>query len=86
MLIQRISKMTGKTHYREMPVSYEQLMAWHEGAFIQSVMPDLTADQREFIMTGTTPEEWNEAFGEDEPEAYVRCGICLLDLADCECF
>jgi len=27
-------------------------------------MPDLTPDEREFIMTGSTSEEWDAAFGE----------------------
>jgi hypothetical protein len=27
-------------------------------------MPHLTADQREFLMTGITPAEWQAAFGE----------------------
>jgi hypothetical protein len=29
-------------------------------------MPNLSADDREFLMTGTTPEEWDEMFGDDE--------------------
>jgi len=29
-------------------------------------MPDLSAEQREFLMSGMTPEEWDEEFGFDE--------------------
>jgi hypothetical protein len=29
-------------------------------------MPHLTPDEREFIMTGITEEEWDELFSEDE--------------------
>jgi len=25
-------------------------------------MPNLSADEREFLMTGITPDEWDEAF------------------------
>jgi hypothetical protein len=32
---------------------------------IQNVFPDLNTDQREFLMTGSTPEEWNAVFGEE---------------------
>jgi hypothetical protein len=32
-------------------------------------MPNLTADEREFIMTGITPDEWDAAF-EDLDETY----------------
>ena len=33
---------------------------------IQDVFPELTNDEREFIMTGITPEEW-EKFINNEP-------------------
>ncbi len=85
MLLKRISTLTGQIHYREMPVTYEQLMAWHEGALIQNVMPNLTADQREFIMTGITRSEWDHVMSDEEPIVDTRCGTCLLDLIDCEC-
>jgi len=29
-------------------------------------MPDISADEREFIMTGITLDEWDAMFGEDE--------------------
>ena len=29
---------------------------------IQDVFPELSAEQREFINTGITPEEWNKIF------------------------
>jgi hypothetical protein len=32
---------------------------------IQEAMPNLSADDREFIMTGITPEEWNSAFPDE---------------------
>ena len=31
-------------------------------------MPHLSADEREFIMTGITPNEWEDAFGFDNDE------------------
>ncbi len=42
--------------------------AWQNGQFIQNAMPELTADEREFLLTGMTPEEWDEAFGEEDDE------------------
>ena len=33
---------------------------------IQDACPDLTEDQREFIMTGITSEEWAAEFGDSE--------------------
>lgn len=40
--------------------------AWQNGALIQNAMPELTADEREFLLTGMTPEEWDATFGEEE--------------------
>jgi hypothetical protein len=34
--------------------------------FIQVAFPYLTPDEREFIQSGTTPEEWNLLFPSDE--------------------
>jgi hypothetical protein len=36
------------------------------GRHIQDIIPLTTADEREFIMTGITPEEWKDVFGEEE--------------------
>jgi hypothetical protein len=48
----------------DIPVTVDQLEAWEDGELIQNAMPGLTPDQREFIMTGVTPEEWENVFGE----------------------
>jgi len=37
-----------------------------QGELIQDVFPHLTPDEREFIQTGITPEDWNEMVGETE--------------------
>lgn len=44
----------------------EALAAWHRGAMIQNAFPTLSADDREFLMTGITPEEWANIFGKEE--------------------
>jgi hypothetical protein len=66
MLIRRISRLTGKSHEREIPCTLEQLAAWAGGKFIQDAMPDVSAEDREFVISGITPEEWKQAFGEAE--------------------
>ena len=64
MLIKRISTLTGITRELDIPVTVEELFLWRvKGAHIQDAMPHLTADEREFLMTGVTPEEWHNAFG-----------------------
>ena len=65
MLVVRKSPFTGKTHEWDMPtVTEERLSEWANGGSVQDVFPELSADEREFIMTGITPEEWDEVFGE----------------------
>ena len=66
MLITRESQLTGNRHSMEIPVTEEQLEAWHNGALIQRVMPHLTPDEREFIMTGVTALEWESLELEDD--------------------
>jgi hypothetical protein len=66
MVITRISPFTGITRMREITVTQEQLDRWQAGELIQNAMPNLSADDREFVMTGITAEEWDEAFGEDD--------------------
>jgi hypothetical protein len=62
MLIAKTSSLSSKTHEMEIDVSDKQIALWMEGALIQDVMPNLSPDEREFLMTGITPAEWNEMF------------------------
>lgn len=62
MLITRTSPFSGNTNSMEIEVTQEQLSSWENGVLIQNAMPNLSADEREFIMTGITPEEWDSAF------------------------
>jgi hypothetical protein len=66
MIITRVSRFSGNMHSWDIPVTEEQIDRWKRGCLIQNAMPHLTADEREFIMTGTTPNEFNQIFGEDE--------------------
>ena len=40
--------------------------AWQSGALIQDAFPDLTASERETIMTGYDQQCWEEIFGKEE--------------------
>jgi hypothetical protein len=39
-------------------------VAWNDGVsgLLQDTFPDLNDDDREFILSGTTPEEWDAMF------------------------
>lgn len=69
MQITRTSTFTGKTRTMDLPVTAEQMAAFERGELIQCAMPNLTDDQREFILTGVTAEEWDEFMAEDEDDA-----------------
>jgi len=72
MLIKKRSQFTGIVHEREIAVTQEQLDAWQRGALIQRAMPNLSDDDREFLMTGCTPEEWNAVFGNDSDDELLE--------------
>lgn len=66
MKITKVSKMTGFEHTREIDVSEAQLDRWRDGEFLHDVCPHLSADDREFLISGTTPKEWTDAFSEED--------------------
>ncbi len=68
MQITRISPFTKTTNVMDINVTQEQIALWESGTLIQVAMPHLSADEREFIMTGITPSEWEENFGTSEEE------------------
>lgn len=65
MLITKTSAISGKTRTIDIPVTESQLLDWKSGVNIQDAMPNLSADHREFMMTGITSEEWDAAMGEE---------------------
>ena len=56
------SMISGKTTTRDIDVEPEQILAWQNGMLIQDAMPELSASDREFIMSGITQEEWDGIF------------------------
>ena len=55
---------SGELNSMELDVTQDQLNLWQGGELIQDVFPHLNADEREFIKTGITPQEWSDTFGE----------------------
>lgn len=70
MLIERRSLLSGIIRTIDLPVTEEEIEAWENGAKIQEAMPNLSANEREFIMTGIVQSEWDEAFHDDEDDEY----------------
>lgn len=65
MEITRKSMFSGETNTMDLDVTPGQIEDWKAGTLIQNAMPDLTPDEREFMMTGVTSEEWDAEFGDD---------------------
>ena len=67
MEITMASAATGSVNTMLINVTEPQLAHYADsGKCIQDALPHLSADEREFLMTGITPAEWNELFGDDE--------------------
>lgn len=66
MKIRRTSEFSGITREIDLPITEEQLQKYQNGELIQRAFSNLTPDQREFIQTGITAEEWEQIFGDEE--------------------
>ena len=63
MIIKRTSQVSGITREFDLPVTLEQMGRYESGLeTIQDIFPHLTDDEREFIKTGITAEEWDNMF------------------------
>lgn len=65
MIIAKCSTITGIAHFAELAITKEQVDNFSKGAKVQHAFPNLNIDEREFILSGIVPEEWDATFGED---------------------
>lgn len=68
MLITRTSIYSGKTRTLDLDVTKEQMAEFESPnrRAIQYIFPNLSANDREFILNGVTKEEWEELYGKDD--------------------
>jgi len=67
MKITRKSPCTGKWNEKEINITPEQLVRYIEGVeLIQNIAPNLSAADREFLISGNTAEDWDSMFKERE--------------------
>jgi len=64
MKLTRTSPISGKKNTMDLDVTRDQITDWEKGALIHDAMPNLTPDEREFVKTGVTNEDWAELFGD----------------------
>ena len=76
MMITRKSPLTGTINTMSIDVTQRHLDDWEGGMLIQNAMPShLTADEREFIMTGSLSSDWTEMFGDWDGELMDTRGV-----------
>ena len=70
MLVTMTSSISGTQATLEINVTEEQLdrvlNRRANGELIQNIVPHLPQEEREFLISGITPQEWNNLFGERE--------------------
>jgi len=65
--VHKQSCITGKHHSMVLPTRQGNLEHWIDtGTLVQDAFPHFDDDQREFLISGITPEEWDETFGSEE--------------------
>lgn len=66
MRITRVSDWSGIERTMDLDVTAEQMSAYANGELVQRAFPQLSDDDREFILTGMTHDEWEEMIVEME--------------------
>lgn len=70
-LVTKKSLATGKVHTRNIPAPAAAIGLWmsdspQDRPHVQTAFPGLSAEDREFLLTGITPEEWDAIFPDEE--------------------
>lgn len=68
MIVEKQSIVSGKVYQMDINITEEQLFNFINGrsGLAQDAFPDLSIDEREFIISGIHPDEWNELFGNED--------------------
>lgn len=54
--------------YEMWSLDRDLVLRWHEGEHIQQVFPDMSAGDREILISGTHPACWDKLFGEEDSD------------------
>ena len=68
MIVERKSIVSDKVNKMDIDITPEQLFDFMNGksGLAQEAFPELSADEREFIISGIHPTEWHELFGNED--------------------
>ena len=60
----RRSPLTGRYNTMDLPCTHAQFVRWQQPdpPLVHVAFPTLNADQREFVLSGSTPEDWAKMF------------------------
>lgn len=68
VVVNNISRLSGKAGQMLLGIDFHAFVQsfhnWKAGELLQNAFPTLSADEREFVKTGITPQEWEDVFGE----------------------
>ena len=64
------SIITKKMNTMELPITQEHLDIYETvgDILVQDAFPNLDIGQREFLISGITPDEWTKTFGDEEDD------------------
>jgi hypothetical protein len=63
MQVTKQSRISGKISSMDLDITSEQFSRIESGIeLIQNIVPHLSSEEREFLITGITPQEWNKLF------------------------
>lgn len=64
LCVQVVCGLTKEIH--EFTIKVADFNKWESGELVQRAFPYLNTDQREMLMTGITPAEWDNLFPDDK--------------------
>lgn len=66
MKIEKIHPFTGQINSLDLPITDLQYKLWKDGMLIQNAMPNLSPDEREFLISGLLPGDFDDIFPEED--------------------
>lgn len=73
MIVNSVSIISGNATCMEIDITEEQYVNWiHTNEPVSRAFPKLNAEERDFLLTGVTPEEWDR---HHEDEYYTQKAI-----------
>lgn len=70
MLVTKTSQLAKTESTLDLDITQDQLnrvnLRYTTGELIQNIVPNLSVEEREFLISGITPTEWNQLFNSIE--------------------